>query len=166
MQLKQRVPTCLKQGTTAEGPSAVVPCLVLSASTASCAMMSTGCSSWHMGQGVSTEALTRMILVNALPVIVPQVVQHRSIAGTKELIKRHWRCAVRLDKPCQIELEIRPHDVDEFVKSYIVCVKSKRGERVPRVMGNMLHATRPNQLVHFDFTFMEKSITPSLYHST
>lgn len=45
-------------------------------------------------------------------------------------------------------------DVKNFVKSCLHCVATATGTVVPRPLGHALHASKPNQLLHFDFCFM------------
>ena len=51
-------------------------------------------------------------------------------------------------------------DIQKFVSSCIWCAKTKRGERVPRTMGNLLHGEAPNELIHFDFLFIHEGSSP------
>lgn len=45
-------------------------------------------------------------------------------------------------------------DVSNFVSSCIHCLCTETGETVPRPLGHALHATRPNELLHFDFCYL------------
>lgn len=47
-------------------------------------------------------------------------------------------------------------DVKTFVDGCILCQKTRRGERVPRPLGNLLHAEKPNELLHFDFLYLSE----------
>jgi RNase H-like domain found in reverse transcriptase/Integrase zinc binding domain len=48
-------------------------------------------------------------------------------------------------------------DVSDFVKSYIHCLATTGGSRVPRPLGEALHADKPNLVLHFDFVYIGKS---------
>ncbi len=48
-------------------------------------------------------------------------------------------------------------DTMKFVNSYLHCVSTTGGYRVPRLMGHALHADAPNEIIHFDFLFMGES---------
>lgn len=37
------------------------------------------------------------------------------------------------------------------------------GERVPRPLGNALHGTRPNEIIHLDYCFIPKAATGESY---
>ena len=50
-------------------------------------------------------------------------------------------------------------DIRIFIKVCIHCTGSRSGDRIPRPYLNTLHATRPNELVHFDFLYMGPSTT-------
>ena len=45
-------------------------------------------------------------------------------------------------------------DTKVFVKNCIHCLVAKAGSRVPRPLSETLHASRPNEVIHFDFLFM------------
>jgi hypothetical protein len=42
-------------------------------------------------------------------------------------------------------------DVKVFVQNCLHCVAIIPGDRVPRPLGTQLHATKPNEILHFDF---------------
>ncbi len=67
---------------------------------------------------------------------------HRSGRVTHASIKPHFRWT-NLGK-----------DVETFVKSCLHCIASAPGTVVPRPLGHVLHATKPNKLLHFDFCHM------------
>lgn len=48
------------------------------------------------------------------------------------------------------------YDVQSFVFTCLHCLCSQTGKSVPRPLGHALHATEPNNLLHFDFCFMSK----------
>jgi hypothetical protein len=41
-----------------------------------------------------------------------------------------------------------------FVQNCLHCVATITGEKVPRPLGTQLHATKPNEILHFDFLFI------------
>ena len=41
--------------------------------------------------------------------------------------------------------------VSEFVKQCLHCMDSKAGKKVPRLLGETVHGTRPGKVVHFDY---------------
>jgi Integrase core domain/Integrase zinc binding domain len=45
-------------------------------------------------------------------------------------------------------------DVKVFVQNCLHCVATIPGDKVPRPLGTQLHATRPNEILHFDFLFI------------
>jgi transposase InsO family protein len=42
-------------------------------------------------------------------------------------------------------------DVKVFVQNCLHCVATIPGDKVPRPLGTQLHATKPNEILHFDF---------------
>jgi hypothetical protein len=45
-------------------------------------------------------------------------------------------------------------DVKVFVQNYLHCVATIPGDKVPRPLGTQLHATKPNEILHFDFLYI------------
>jgi len=45
-------------------------------------------------------------------------------------------------------------DVRSFVSSCLLCVLSKSGNKVPRPLSTTLHATKPNEVIHFDYLYL------------
>jgi transposase InsO family protein len=41
-----------------------------------------------------------------------------------------------------------------FVQNCLHCVATIRGDKVPRPLGTQLHATKPNEILHFDFLYI------------
>ena len=54
-------------------------------------------------------------------------------------------------------------DVSQFVSNCIHCVMSKSGQKVPRPLSLTLHATKPNEVVHFDFLYLGQSFGEMRY---
>lgn len=54
-------------------------------------------------------------------------------------------------------------DVENFVKSCLHCVATASGTIVPRPLGNTLHSSKPNKLLHFDFCHMGSSDKGNTY---
>jgi Integrase core domain len=48
-------------------------------------------------------------------------------------------------------------DVKVFVQNCSHCVDFIPGDKVPRPLGTQLHATKPNEIMHFDFLYIELS---------
>ncbi len=48
-------------------------------------------------------------------------------------------------------------DVLAFVSSCLLCVISKSSNKVPRPLSTTLHATKPNEIIHFDYLFLGES---------
>jgi hypothetical protein len=48
-------------------------------------------------------------------------------------------------------------DVKVFVHNCLHCVATIPGDKVPRPLGAQLHATKPNEILHFDFLYIELS---------
>lgn len=52
-------------------------------------------------------------------------------------------------------------DIDEDVKAFnnacLLCVLSKSGNRVPRPLSSRAHASKPNEIIHFDYLFLGDS---------
>jgi Integrase core domain/Integrase zinc binding domain len=44
-------------------------------------------------------------------------------------------------------------DVKVFVQNCLRCVATIPGDKVPRPLGTQLHATKPNEILHFDFLY-------------
>jgi hypothetical protein len=45
-------------------------------------------------------------------------------------------------------------DVKVFVQNCLHCVATSPGDRAPHPLGTQLHATRPNEILHFDFLYI------------
>jgi transposase InsO family protein len=45
-------------------------------------------------------------------------------------------------------------DVKVFVQNCLHCVATIRGDKVPRPLSTQLHATKPNEILHFDFLYI------------
>jgi hypothetical protein len=45
-------------------------------------------------------------------------------------------------------------DAKVFVQNCLHCVATIPGENVPRPLGSRLHATKPNEILHFDFLYI------------
>jgi hypothetical protein len=45
-------------------------------------------------------------------------------------------------------------DVKVFVQNCLHCVATIPGDKVPRPLGTKLHATKPNEILHFDFLYI------------
>jgi Integrase zinc binding domain len=45
-------------------------------------------------------------------------------------------------------------DVKVFAQKCLHCVATIPGDKVPRPLGTQLHATRPNEILHFDFLYI------------
>jgi hypothetical protein len=67
---------------------------------------------------------------------------HRGYNATFSVIKAYvfWRMMAK--------------DIKVFVQSCPHCVASASGEKVARPLGTQVHATKPNELLHFDFLHM------------
>ena len=69
---------------------------------------------------------------------------HRGYRTTETCIRAHfwWKSLA--------------NDVEAFVRSCFHCIASETGEIVPRPLGHALHATRPNEMIHFDNCYISK----------
>ena len=47
--------------------------------------------------------------------------------------------------------------VEIFVRSYLHCCATSSGSEITRPLGHAVHATRPNELIHFDFCYLGKA---------
>eukprot|EP00737_Agarophyton_chilense_P004166 gb/GEZJ01005113.1/.p1 GENE.gb/GEZJ01005113.1/~~gb/GEZJ01005113.1/.p1 ORF type:complete len:487 (-),score=31.61 gb/GEZJ01005113.1/:1533-2993(-) len=54
-------------------------------------------------------------------------------------------------------------DIQQFVGSCFQCIATESFSRVPRPLGHTMHASRPNELIHFDYCFMKKGEGDLLY---
>jgi Integrase zinc binding domain len=45
-------------------------------------------------------------------------------------------------------------DVKVFVQNCLHCVATIPGDKVPRPLSTQLHATKPNEILHFDFLYI------------
>jgi hypothetical protein len=48
-------------------------------------------------------------------------------------------------------------DVKVFVQNCLHCVATIPKDKVPRPLGTQLHATKPNEILYFDFLYIELS---------
>jgi hypothetical protein len=46
-------------------------------------------------------------------------------------------------------------DVDQFVRQCLQCASTRGGKIIARPFGEQLHATKPNEILHWDFLFLE-----------
>lgn len=72
---------------------------------------------------------------------------HRGMTTTKREIMRRfvWNRVTR--------------DVEEFIRQCLHCRVNAGGARVPRPWAEAVHATRPNQVLHFDYMLVDKKET-------
>jgi hypothetical protein len=54
-------------------------------------------------------------------------------------------------------------DIKDFVGSCFRCITSAPGETTPRPMGDALHASKPNEVIHFDYLYMRTSVDDVKY---
>jgi Integrase zinc binding domain len=54
-------------------------------------------------------------------------------------------------------------NVSDFVKSFIHCLATTGGLRLPRPLGEALHADKRNLVLHFDFLYVGKSSSNRIY---
>jgi len=54
-------------------------------------------------------------------------------------------------------------DVRDFVASCLLCIMAKSGNKIPRPLSTTLHGSKPNEVLHFDYLFLGKSIDDSKY---
>lgn len=54
-------------------------------------------------------------------------------------------------------------DVADFTDDCLLCIMARDGKRVPRPLALTLHATRPNEVLHFDYLFMGESEADTRY---
>jgi hypothetical protein len=54
-------------------------------------------------------------------------------------------------------------DIKVFVGSCFHCIASAPGETTPRPRGEALHATKPNEVIHFDYLYMGPSVDDAKY---
>ena len=52
-------------------------------------------------------------------------------------------------------------DVSDFCKGCLSCVTNRHGHVIPRPVLSQAHATKPNQMLHFDYVFIEKPLPSS-----
>jgi hypothetical protein len=45
-------------------------------------------------------------------------------------------------------------DVKVFVQNCLHCIATIPGDKVPRQLGTQLHATKPNEILHFGFLYI------------
>lgn len=46
-------------------------------------------------------------------------------------------------------------DTKTFINSCIHCQSTNEGETIPGPLGHAMHATKPNEILHFDYCYME-----------
>jgi hypothetical protein len=54
-------------------------------------------------------------------------------------------------------------NVKVFVGSCFHCIASAPVETTPRPRGEAMHATKPNEIIHFDYLYMGKSVDDAEY---
>ncbi len=72
---------------------------------------------------------------------------HRGLAATTKVLKDMLRWAA-MDA-----------DIKAFVQSFLVCTLSGSGSKIPRPLGQQIHATRVFELLHFSFLYLGESRT-------
>lgn len=88
-----------------------------------------------------------------LRILIPShcgVMGHRGVEATCSIIMENfkWRNLAA--------------DVKVFVNSYLHCVISRTGERIPRPMANKMNGRKPNEVVHMDFLYMDPNASETL----
>jgi Integrase zinc binding domain len=53
-----------------------------------------------------------------------------------------------------VEWTTMAKDFKVFVQNCLHCVATIPGDKVPRPLGMQLHATKPNEILHFDFLYI------------
>ena len=76
---------------------------------------------------------------------------HRGLTSTMQIIKS------------KVSWSTMEADVRAFVQSCLVCVLSAGGMKVPRPLGQQVHAQRVSELLHFDFLYIGESRTDHTY---
>jgi Integrase zinc binding domain len=56
-----------------------------------------------------------------------------------------------------VEWTTMAKDVKVFVQNCLHCVATIPGDKVPRPLGTQLHATQPNEILHFAFLYIDLS---------
>ena len=76
---------------------------------------------------------------------------HRGEKATRTVLKEHftWKGLKQ--------------DVSTFIKQCIHCLSGKGGKRIPRPWGNTMHATKPNEVLWFDFVYISHAATKETY---
>jgi len=54
-------------------------------------------------------------------------------------------------------------DVNEFTRACLHCIVGKTGHKIPRPISLTLHASKPNEVIHFDFLYMGHGIDEFKY---
>ena len=54
-------------------------------------------------------------------------------------------------------------DISAFCASRFHCISTIGGKRIPQPMGHALHSDKPNEIIHFNFLFMDASQTDEEY---
>jgi Integrase core domain/Integrase zinc binding domain len=70
---------------------------------------------------------------------------HRGYVTTSNAIKSEFTWL-------SLELDVKP-----FCQTCLHCLSTIGGDRTPRPLGEALHATRPNEVIHFDFLYLGPS---------
>ena len=52
-------------------------------------------------------------------------------------------------------------DVEAFIKECLHCLSTTGGQKIPRPYGEQLHASKPGEIIHFDFLFIRPKSTES-----
>ena len=76
---------------------------------------------------------------------------HRGAESTADLLQEQFIWET-LDADCR-----------SFISNCIHCIMAKTGDKIPRPYATALHATLPNEVVHFDYLFMGPSSTGEKY---
>lgn len=76
---------------------------------------------------------------------------HRGAESTHESIRTHFTW-----------MGLR-RDTSDFVSACLFCVLSKTGAKIPRPLSLTLHASRPNEVLHFDYLYLGGSETGDMY---
>jgi transposase InsO family protein len=71
---------------------------------------------------------------------------HKSFTHTLDLIRSKFFWSHMRD------------DIHEFVSHCLSCAKTKTGELIPRPWGRTMVSTKFNQIVHFDYLYIDKSL--------
>ena len=106
---------------------------------------------FRIGNAIWVPEKARELQLRALVAAHCGHMGHRGGKATASILREHFTWRSLAD------------DVALFVRNCLLCLFSKSGDMIPRPLGQALHGTRPNEVLHLDYLYMGASFGSERY---